>query len=128
MTALLSMATNRNKYPCEGAKIVPLSFDFSATGFYNADITPLIGSGGVMDLQGVFIDNADNSYPVVLTVAQTNHRVVCPENSQGFFVLFMGGGSGSSGDGKFSIYSAGAVVVNIMLLNMPIPPEVWSTL
>lgn len=73
-------------------------------------------------VQSVWIDNALNANPLVLTVSGgSNQKVRCPSFSQGVFPVI------ASGPQKF-IASSGAVAITIpiILLNVPQPYFVWS--
>lgn len=120
----ITQAVTRNKFPCEGPKVCRIALAFSGVILtIPIDLYGQITNGTITDVQGIFIDNADNAEEISVTVSATGHRVVCPAYSQGFFPLFM-----QQTNGQIVFASIGAVTVNVHMLNIPIAPEVWSTI
>ncbi len=115
------LPTANQYFPAEGTRIVSLAYDWTQGAAFTDDFSSLIDGGRLTTLQSVFIDNADCSGAVRLTIGETQQRIVCPPGSQGVFPVFIVGGSGftvSGGDG--------ASTTTLAFLNVPMQSAVWT--
>lgn len=75
---------------------------------------------GLFDnVQTIYVDNADNTAPLILKFGITGQRIICPAQAQGYFAV-------CSPDTNFTAQSAGSVDVAVILFNVPLPGHVWS--
>lgn len=107
--------------PCEGAKGLSYSADFSAAQEYDFDFTIQYQNKVFTAIQCVWIDNADSASVAILIVNGSGQRIVAPANSQGYYTLL------ATSPPKFQFLSAGGVIVPIDFLNFYVPPTVWKT-
>jgi len=119
--AILAISNHANAAPCGGPKHIPFTPDFSAASSYDYDFSNQIQDNTFPDPQGIYIDNSNNTSPVTVTVQATNHRVICPGQSQGYFLLLFTGTNG-----KVTFSSTGNVKIAAFIYNTPVMPAVWS--
>lgn len=103
-----------------GPKAVPLKLDFSVQDSYLIDLSTLNAFNTLEFVQTVFVDNADNSSPVIIYNGVSQQRLVIPANSQGYYPFLC------PNPGRFTIATDGGVVVNVELCNFPVSPATWS--
>lgn len=106
--------------PVEGPLVVPVQCDFSANSGYSIDLSDLFNRKYISQLPMLFIDNSGNTSSVTVTVVDTQQKIVCPPQSQGYFAIFQGYNF------KFTAQSSGAFVVPMEFMNFPVAPAVWS--
>lgn len=106
--------------PCEGAKCVPYTADFSQNGEYDFDFTAMQNGGQISTIQTVFVDNTLNANNLVLTVTGSGQRIQVPKNSAGFFTIL------APRPTKIQAVTTGLVLVYFGFINFYIPPTVWS--
>lgn len=71
-------------------------------------------------LQGLWIDNLDNSETVEIDVqGNSTQRLVAPANSQGYYPILV------SGSIKLLLTSSGTAKVPVYFLNQPVNPYIW---
>lgn len=108
--------------PKEGAKAYPVNLDFRATDNVVVDFTLQVQQHFVSFIQSVFIDNSENANPLSVKCAATNHKVIIPPTSQGYFPLFLT----SDPVMTFETPQDNNLIVPIVLTNVPVTPSVWS--
>jgi hypothetical protein len=108
--------------PQGGPKTVPAVLDFTNVATIDIDGQAIIDAHAIEFIQGVFIDNADNAVPFTL-IANTQQRIVCAANSQGFFPLLV------QNPPKLTANMAQAAgrKVAVQFYNVPIMTSVWKT-
>jgi hypothetical protein len=106
--------------PCEGAKCIPFTADFSAAAEYDFNFTPLQQQGQISTIQCVYVDNTGNGSNLVLTVGGTQQTITVPKNSAGFFTII------APQYTTVKATTAGMVAVYLAFLNFYIPPIVWA--
>lgn len=104
--------------PCEGTKAYPFNLDFTAVNAYKIDLTQQQIQKQFTTLQTVWIDNADNTAEFELICTTTGQRIIAPPQSQGFYAMLQ------PSPPVFSVQTSGALVMEIILLNFYIPPQV----
>lgn len=104
-------------------KAVPYTVPFltNSVTSYTLDLTNAQALGVIDQLQTAYIDNADNTEPLTITL-NTGMRIVCPAFTQGWFPLF------SSNPPILIFSSSGNIDVTVYLGNMPMPADQWSAL
>lgn len=121
-TALPAIPVDTGKTPKNGAKAIPVSYDFSVQASYTTDLTYSKTQGRMEIFQSLMIDNSAGSQGVTVTMPATGQKMAVPPNSQGLFPIFAGGSP------VFTVASQGNQVVNIFYSDAPIPSAtVWST-
>lgn len=101
--------------------------------YYPVDLTTVaegeinLGEAAVMAqlkwIQGVYIDNADNSAVFTLTAQISQQRIIAKENTQGFYPLF------APDLAKFNYVSAiDSTIVRLHFVNVPLPWGQWSVI
>lgn len=106
--------------PCEGTKAFPFLLDF--TGGKNAyviDLTAQFQQKQFTTMQTAFVDNSANTDTLEIICNTTNQVIVCPALSQGYYALL------SPSPPKLQVQTNGGLILEIILLNFYIPPEVW---
>lgn len=108
--------------PKNGPATIPALLDFTDTGEIEIDGELVVMQGQIEYLQGVFIDNADNTDPLSMTMGTTNQRIVCPPQSQGYFAIMV------PNPPRIIARSAqsGTKKINVFFYNVPIQSNVWS--
>jgi len=114
-----SYLTSNGAVPCEGTKAYPFLLDFTAANAYKIDLTQQWQQKQFVTLQTAWVDNKDNPEPLTLICSTTSQRIVCPPLSQGFYALLQ------PTPPVLQVESDGALVVEIILLNFYIPPQIW---
>lgn len=112
--------TNNQMLPPSGPKFLPLRMDFTSGNTLAFDLSTLQDRGFISQIQTLYADNSNNGSPLVLTFGTPGaQNITVPAGFQGYYpVLFP--------DHTLSAFSAGAVAVNISLINVPIPPTHWG--
>lgn len=108
--------------PAEGAKILPLTFDFSSVASYSENLLIENTEGVIQFVQSVFVDNSDNTNPLVILIAVTNQRLIVPANAQGIWPIF------TVDQTRFTISTTPAanLSVNVSFANVPMPFTQWG--
>lgn len=73
------------------------------------------------NVQTIKIDNADGANPVTIQTSKTRDRIIIPQGTQSYQPLLLGD------DTILEITRADAGILNIFLINMPMPIETHST-
>lgn len=111
--------TLNNKYPCEGPRTVQNNCDFSTAAIITIDLKSLVMQGKISEVQALFVDNADNSAPVVITVSQSQQRVIVPAFSQAWLPILVN-------EPQLVVTTTTTVVVPVFACNFPVMPVVWT--
>lgn len=109
--------------PPEGSRCVMAQYDWTAQTGYADDLSQLVARGVETSIQSVFVDNSSNAQPVSILVNGTNHLIVTPARSQGFYPIFFTGAPGF----QITVGAAAAALTRLYLLNLPCNGAVWST-
>jgi hypothetical protein len=124
---------DNSKVPKEGPQSVAINYDFSAgVQSYTTDMQLIKQQGKISMVQSVYIDNASNTQPVVLTVAGIGQQISVPANFQGIFPVLVTGqpvfNVSSTGNGKSNIYFCNVQQAAFMWQAIAIPLNVGGTL
>lgn len=119
-TDVVNVNTFNSCVPKNGARCVPVPFDFTVESEWLFDYERMRQRDFLSFCQTIYIDNADNAVPCEIVIDQTRQRIIAPANSQGYYVVAMS-------SIRFVIISEGGGLVSVLLFNVPIPGNVWST-
>lgn len=108
-----------NKFPCEGPRVVRIDCDFSTASTINVDLKILTQQGKINDIQSLFIDNSDNSAPLIILVSIQNQRIIIPAYSQAYITIL-------SNTPQFSVSTTSAFIVPIFAQNFPVTNIIWN--
>lgn len=107
--------------PCEGTQCFPFNLDFTGgKTAYLVDLTQQYQQKQFTTLQTVFIDNSESAVDFDFICTVTGQTITAPPFSQGYYPILQ------PVPPKFNVNSASGVVIQIILLNFYIPPEVWQ--
>lgn len=118
--ASLKHGVNNGTIPKEGPKTLPFRVDLTVNQSYEIDLSQQNALEQISFIQGVFIDNKDNSQPLLLTCQGTGQVVNMPPGAQGYVPVL------AVLPNKFLVATMGGVVVNLFFYNMPMPAAVWG--
>lgn len=96
------------------------AFDFSLAASFEGDLFIASGEGKLQFVQGVYIDNMDNASSFTLTFPATGQRIVAQPYTQGTYPVM------AITPTRYSVRSAGNVVVTCLFQNYPTPYFVWG--
>ena len=108
--------------PQGGPKCINAQCDFSNQAEIDIDGQQVIDAGAIEFLQGVYIDNADNAVAFTLTT-NTNQRIVCGPNMQGFFPLLCQNPPKLTA----TMQQANGRLVDLIFYNVPVMSCSWKT-
>jgi hypothetical protein len=108
--------------PPEGAKAMAVNCPFTAQNTaFDIDLTLSQTQNYISLIQGVFLDNSANADVVsIVSNGATNQRIEFPAGAQGYIPLL------ATKPTSFTVTSAGAVTVPIILLNVAVPAIIWG--
>ena len=119
---LNAQAINVQDVPCEGAKAVPVSLDFSMNAAYQLNYSNLQQRGFISFVQTIFVDNSQaNAGTITITIGGSNQVIVIRPNTQGYYPILMGNVV------TITFSSTGSNKAQFFLLNVPVAPGQWST-
>lgn len=121
ITGFNSVRIENALVPNEGPKIVPLNLDFAIVGTYEIDLTLAINQRKIEIVQGIYIDNSLNTSPFSIVAESSKQKISIAAGAQGYYPLLAGQYP------RFTCTSAGAFVVYIAFLNVPVPALQWNT-
>lgn len=111
--------TLNNKFPCEGPRVVQCVCDFTSASSYDVDLKTLVQQGKISEVQSLFVDNADNSAPLVFNMSGSGQRVIIPAYSQAYIAVLLN-------QAQFNVTTSNPLLVNIYAQNFPVQNCVWS--
>lgn len=122
-TTLFPVPMDIGKVPREGACAVPAVYDFSGgVQAYDTDMTAIKQLGRISMVQSVFIDNSNNTQPIVLSVSGTKQSISVPASFQGVFPVIVGG------QASFHVTSTGNGIANIYFCNVQQAAFMWQAI
>lgn len=103
--------------PQGGPRGMPIALDFTNQASYAIDLVQEIEQNTLNMLQSIYVDNSANANALTIIFDQTNQRLVIPATAQGIWPVI------TPKDAPRFIASTtqAAVVVNLILLNVPMP-------
>lgn len=112
---------NGTLLPCEGPRAASITLDFTNTQNIAIDFSQQVALNQISMVQGIYVDNSNNSQALTVLVNGSNQRIVAPGGQQGFFPVL------APNPPKFVFSTSGGVIVNVFLLNYPVSPLAWET-
>ena len=108
--------------PQGGPRALPLSFDFTNVASYSLDLVQEVERNEINMVQSIFVDNGNNANTLVIIFDQTLQPIRVPAGAQGIWPVIT-----PKDAPRFVISTTqAAVVVNIILLNVPMPLTQWG--
>jgi hypothetical protein len=107
--------------PDKGPLGVRVDLDFTAAQLVRMDLIREIGIGVIDLVQSIYIDNGSNAQPISIEFSGLMYKITCRANRQGIFPVI-----GLSGQLQLSAATAGAVIVPIILINVPMQTATWD--
>lgn len=122
------IAVMNNKFPCGGGKAVPLTLNFDPAApnggaSQTLNLMQIAQAGQINDIQGFFIDNADNAAPLILQGGALNQRIKIPANSQAWINMLLD----QQPIVTASTTQAAGLVVTLFAVNFPTTNAVWKS-
>lgn len=110
--------------PSGGPKCVPvLGLDFSNNASILLDGTQIVQQGKIEYIQGVYIDNSSNANPLSLTMSTTGQVITAKAHTQGYYSLMVPDPPQITAQTT----QTANLVIPMFFYNVPIQPQVWST-
>lgn len=119
------IAVMNNKFPCGGGRAVPLSFSFDVgqPALQQINLMQIAQAGQINDIQGFFIDNADNAASLTVQGGALQQRIKIPPNSQAWINMLLD----SQPIINVSTTNAAGLVVTLYAVNFPTTNAVWKS-
>lgn len=113
---------NLGDCPKEGRRIIPyVGLDLAAAPL-EIDLAVPFQGGQFTTPQSVYVENRTATADVIFTNQATGQVLVFPKSSLGYYALLQ-----PKSPLKFTLTSSGAPVINLLVLNFFIQPQVWNT-
>lgn len=109
-----------NSAPCEGAEDITLDLRFDTEATQNVDLSQIQGVGKWSGVQTLYIDNSENTSPIYIETAVARQKLTVPPLSCWLMPVVV------PNPPKFTLVSAGGIIVRMNILNYFFPPCVWS--
>lgn len=128
MTSLATLNLNPRKIanqslPPNGIKMLPLPLDFTAQSSYAVDLSNAQMRGFIDTVQVAYIDNSANNVALTLQIGNPVVQTIKAQaNTQGYYPITMT-------DPPYIVASCpgGSAGTLITLINVPLPPIIWTT-
>lgn len=120
------IAVPNMRLPEQGAQAVPVTLDFTANTTFDGDLSACFGTGVFDFAQSVFIDNKDNQTTLTLTFPGVGNRgqvIQVQPLTQGYYPISPG-----MGDGRFTAFTAGGQIIDVIFFNVAMPYFTWGPL
>lgn len=105
--------------PAEGPKVLTVPLPFGTATIVNVDLTQAYENKSFSFVQCLYLDNSLNASGVTLSIQGTAQTFTCPPGSIGAYSVI------AAIRAKMTFQSAGGVNLNALLLNVPLPADVW---
>ncbi len=106
--------------PKEGPKVVPVTAQLAANASVVIDLTQIQQQGRISFIQGLMIDNSQNTQSLTITSQAFNQKIVVPAGAQAILPVFV------INPPVFIAASNGGVNVPLFFFNVPLPAQVWN--
>src|SRR5215475_6194048 len=123
MSARQGFPVSNGYAPAGGPRALPITFDFSITSPQAIDLVQEIEANIINMVQSIYVDNSLNANTLTIIFDQTNQKIVVPATAQGLWPVI------TPKDAPRLVLSttpAGGLLVNIILLNVPMPLTAWG--
>lgn len=121
--ALSVFRTSNNLAPMDGSKVAPGKMVLTANVALNVDLYQEMTAGDFEFVQALYVDNR-GAGDLTITVGGVNQVIVVKANTQGYIPVLASG----TGSANFTYVSSVAKTVNIVYINTPVAPILWSTI
>jgi len=123
MSARQGFPVSNGYAPAGGPRALPIAFDFSTTSPQATDLVQEIEANIINMVQSIYVDNSNNANTLTITFDQTNQKIVVPATAQGIWPVIT-----PKDAPRFVLATtpAGGLIVNIILLNVPMPLTAWG--
>lgn len=108
--------------PKEGPKMVPFQIDFPTVSSFEIDLTLTMQQQRITAVQSMYLDLRNATASVSVTISITNQVIELEAGKQGYFPILV-----PETGAKLIVSSASTAAINLMLLNVPVPADVWDT-
>ncbi len=112
---------NAQKVPCQGPRTCPLTLDFGIDTDLEFTAQNFVQRGFLEMIQGVYVDNSNNSQPMTVTCPDTRQSITWAPGRQGYKVVLC------PNPPTLQFHSTGGVRVNIQILNFPVTNSDWAS-
>lgn len=107
---------------CEGRKSITTIIDFSIGAIFQLDLSAVQSNTKFINsVQSLFVDNASNTNPLIITMGVTLQRIVIPAGRQAYVPILQ------PNPPVIQFQCASALSVKIQILNFFMPPAMWDT-
>lgn len=110
--------------PQGGPRGLPISLDFTGQASYAIDLVQEVEANIINMVQAIYVDNSANANALTIIFDQTNQRIVVPATAQGIWPVI----TPKEAPRFVASTTQAAVVVNLLLLNVPMPLTQWGPL
>jgi len=107
----------------EGPMCIPFLLDFTATSDIVVDLSQLIDQNRFRGLQSIYLNLNGFASSLTVNVRTTNQTIVAKANTQGYYAVL----APAKGSTVLEFTTAGAAVIPVHFVNVPIDPAVWPT-
>lgn len=104
-----------------GPKAVPVRVDLTVNTAFTLDLATLNAFNTIDFVQTLFVDNSLNPAATYIYNGVSQQTLVVPAMAQAYLPFLC------PNPGRFTVTSAGGVVVPIEMLNFPVSPAVWNS-
>lgn len=105
-----------------GRKAIHVLIDFALGSVFQLDLSSIQTQGAFDAVQTLYLDNRNNTGPLVVDLGMTLQNVTLPAGAQAYIPVLQGNPPVL----KFTA-NTGTPVVNVQFLNFFVPPIVWYT-
>lgn len=106
--------------PAGGPAGVPITLDFAATAAIDLDYSNMQQRNWLRMVQTIWVDNAASAVGFIITVQGSGQVIRVPALSQAYVSVV------APNPVKLTFGSTGGVVLQVILLNYPVPTAVWQ--
>lgn len=105
----------------KGSRALPVTADFTISSpavfnLQNEELRLIIN-----EVQGIYVDNSSNSYPIICTIRGTNQKITWAAGAQGYMPVLVGDNA------HFSFATTGTPKIPVFFLNFPVPVGAWPS-
>lgn len=113
---------NLGDIPKEGRRIIPyVGLDLAGAPL-EIDLAVQFQAGQFTTPQSVYVENRTATGDVIFTNQATGQVLVFPKSSVGYYSILQ-----PKSPLKFTLTSTGAPVINLLVMNFYVLPQVWNT-
>ncbi len=99
-----------------------LSLNFATVALQEISVASLVTDSDMKHVQSVYIDNSQNSVSISVIISASKQVITAGAFSQGYYALIL-----PIDSGNIVVNGTGATTAILILLSIPIAPQVWDT-